>query len=112
MAAGAIAATQDAGLRVPDDLAVVGFDDIPLDGYIRPSLTSMALPAYAMGMAAMRQVLWLLREGPETDELITFQARLVVRASSGNGRGHGPGSLEPVLGESAQSTRSKGETDG
>ena len=47
-------ALREAGLRVPDDISVVGFDDIPLAAYFDPPLTTVRLPAYALGAAAGR----------------------------------------------------------
>lgn len=49
MAIGAILAVQAAGLRVPDDVAVVGFDDIPAASWLTPKLTTIAQPAAAIG---------------------------------------------------------------
>ena len=65
MAVGALAAAHDHGLRVPDDLSLVGFDDIPAVSDLRPPLTPVALPAYDTGAAAMGLLLQQLDgEGP------------------------------------------------
>ncbi len=53
MAVGAMAALIDAGLRVPDDVSLVGFDDVSLASYLRPALTTVSVPTYDMGCAAM-----------------------------------------------------------
>ncbi len=86
MAIGAIAAVTDAGLRVPGDVAVVGFDDTPVSAYIRPGLTTVSIPAYELGATAMRQVLRLLDEGGAVDQSTLLPARLVIRESSGGVR--------------------------
>lgn len=86
MAIGAIAAIMDAGLRVPEDVAVVGFDDTPVSPYVRPALTTVAVPAYELGAVAMRQLLGLLGIGPSTEHTTLLPARLVIRASSGGAR--------------------------
>lgn len=57
VALGAIGALRQAGRRVPDDVSVVGFDDIPLAGYFDPPLTTVRLPAYELGQAAGRALL-------------------------------------------------------
>lgn len=82
MALGALAAAHDLGTAVPEDLAVVGFDDIPTGRYGRPSLTTVALPTYEMGAAAARLLLRLLA-GDATDETLCLPTQLVVRQSSG-----------------------------
>lgn len=82
MAIAAMAAAFDAGRRVPQDLAVVGFDDTPIASYVRPSLTTVALPSYEMGASAARLLLKLL-SGGATEEIVWLPTRLVVRQSSG-----------------------------
>jgi LacI family transcriptional regulator len=80
LAVAALAAAADHGLRVPHDLAVIGFDDIPLAEHLRPSLSSMAQPAHALGSVAIRLARQLL--AGQRVEPVTLQARLVARASS------------------------------
>jgi len=57
MAIGAIRAAEDKGLRVPEDLGVTGFDHVPWSELMRPKLTTVEIPAYNMGQAAIRQFL-------------------------------------------------------
>ncbi|MEW6523822.1 MAG: LacI family DNA-binding transcriptional regulator [Bacillota bacterium] len=86
MAAGAIQAITDAGLDVPADIAVVGFDDILLASLIRPALTTVAQPAYEMGASAFRLLLERLA-GPELPPRVrVLHPRLVVRESCGGRR--------------------------
>jgi DNA-binding LacI/PurR family transcriptional regulator len=82
MAIAAMAAAFDSGLRVPDDFAVVGFDDTPAAQYIRPALTTVALPSYEIGAAAARLLLRLLA-GETVEPTICLPTQLVVRQSSG-----------------------------
>ncbi len=87
MAIGAMAAVRDAGLGVPGDVSVVGFDGIELGSYIRPALTTVAIPTYELGAAALRRLLELIarkQEGaPEPDDHTTWlPTELVVRESS------------------------------
>jgi LacI family transcriptional regulator len=86
MAIGTLAAAADLRLRVPGDLSVVGFDDIPLASYLRPALTTVALPAYEMGAAAMRLLLELLHQDDDgttaAPPVVRLPVRLVVRDST------------------------------
>jgi LacI family transcriptional regulator, repressor for deo operon, udp, cdd, tsx, nupC, and nupG len=54
LAIGAIKAALSSGLKVPEDLAVVGFDDVPLASIFDPSLTTVAQPRQALGEQAMQ----------------------------------------------------------
>ena len=57
IAFGAYQALQEAGLRVPEDVSVVSFDDSDLAGWLRPALTSVALPHAEMGRRAVELLL-------------------------------------------------------
>ena len=57
IAFGAYPAACEAGLRIPDQLSVVSFDDSDLAGWLRPELTSIALPHYELGRRAVRLLL-------------------------------------------------------
>jgi DNA-binding LacI/PurR family transcriptional regulator len=81
MAAGALEALRAAGRRVPDDVAVVGFDDSALARWSEPPLTSVAQPVEEMGRQMAR--LLLARIGGEATGLsVILQTELVVRESS------------------------------
>lgn len=82
MAIGAMAAAADLGLAVPNDVSVVGFDDITLASYVRPTLTTVALPGNEMGEAAARLVLKLL-SGEDYPQTTWLPTDLVVRDSTG-----------------------------
>lgn len=80
MAIGAMWALRTAGLRIPTDIAVAGFDDVPFTRYLQPPLTTVHVPTEAMGRTAVEA---LLRPGGPLPEPQTLAARLVVRASCG-----------------------------
>jgi DNA-binding LacI/PurR family transcriptional regulator len=81
MAAGALGALRTAGRRVPDDVAVVGFDDSAIARWSEPPLTSVAQPIEEMGRQMAR--LLLARIGGEAAGLsVILQTELVVRASA------------------------------
>lgn len=84
IAIGALRALRDAGLRVPEDLALVGFDDLPADLVVDPFLTVAAQPAYEMGRQATELLLARLSEkAPAAYQEIVLPTEIVVRQSSG-----------------------------
>lgn len=83
MAAGALRAASELGIRVPEDLAVVGFDDIAIAGLIQPSLTTVRQEMHAIGEAAA-EGLGRMIDDPKTEPVRqTMPTRLVVRSSTG-----------------------------
>ena len=82
MAIGAIRAAREAGLRVPADISVVGFDDIPFAGAYDPPLTTIRQPRREMGRVAARLLLATLA-GTDAPGPTILPHTLVVRASSG-----------------------------
>jgi len=83
IAIGAIKAAAEVGLRVPDDLSLVGYDDIAQAAYAVPELTTIAYPKHRIGRAAAELLLRLLA-GEETipPATIVLPVHLVVRAST------------------------------
>ncbi|MGA9350554.1 MAG: substrate-binding domain-containing protein [Anaerolineae bacterium] len=82
MAIGALEALQARGIRVPGDIAVVGFDDIEESRYVTPPLTTVRQPLHEQGRRAAEMVLALLA-GEEVPEQVTLPTELVVRQSCG-----------------------------
>lgn len=81
LAIGAMQALEAAGRRVPEDVAVVGFDDIPAAAYARPPLTTVVQDTHAAGEALVQNVIAQIRgEAPRSEML---PARLVIRRSCG-----------------------------
>lgn len=88
MAIGALSGFRQGGLRVPEDIAVTGFDDIPIARYMDPPLTSVHVDISALGERATRRLLGAI--GDPDDHLRGVEelpATLVVRASCGARRG-------------------------
>jgi DNA-binding LacI/PurR family transcriptional regulator len=81
MALGAIQALQRAGRRVPDDVAVVGFDDLPLARYTVPPLTTVRQPVEQMGSVAALRLLAEIDGTPSTDNPV-LATTLIVRGST------------------------------
>jgi DNA-binding LacI/PurR family transcriptional regulator len=74
------------GRRVPEDIAIVGYDNIAIAEWYDPALTTVDQPHYRMGQRAMRAVLDRLKNPNEPAEMIKFDTTLVVRRSSGTRR--------------------------
>ncbi len=83
MAMGALRAMADASLRVPDDVALVSFDDIPWGTRVSPPLTAVAQPTYDLGVSAARILLDRIREPHRPIRRVALQTTLVVRRSCG-----------------------------
>ena len=83
MAIGLIRALTEAGLRVPDDVSVVGFDDIPVAAYITPPLTTVRQPFDAVAQEGLERLLHAI-ENPDADPLPPSDppVDLVVRSST------------------------------
>ncbi len=81
MAIGCLEALKDAGVSVPDEIALAGFDDIPIARYVSPPLTTAAVPIAEIGRQALECCAAAIA-GDESDQQRTFKPELVVRASS------------------------------
>lgn len=81
LALGVYAAAAELGLSVPDDLSVVGFNDIPIASLLHPRLTSVRLPAEQLGTQGMRTYLRLRQGKPVAP--VSLPVHLVVRGSTG-----------------------------
>ncbi|CAA9351891.1 MAG: Transcriptional regulator, LacI family [uncultured Frankineae bacterium] len=82
LALSAIRAVRAHGLRVPDDIAIVGWDDIAEAAYFTPSLTSVRPDKAAIARTAIDRLLTLVAGEAPTDEQITCDYRLVLREST------------------------------
>ena len=83
VAVGALQACADLGRAVPGDVAIVGFDDIPLAALVTPALTTCCVPRYELGSEAMRLLLdKISRCSGEKCKKIILQPELVVRGSA------------------------------
>ncbi|MBA8928554.1 DNA-binding LacI/PurR family transcriptional regulator [Kutzneria viridogrisea] len=82
LALGAIRAVRRAGLRVPEDVSVVGFDDSAFMNCTDPPLTTVRQPIEAMGRAAVDLLVSQIDGGPASTEELLFEPELVVRGST------------------------------
>jgi DNA-binding LacI/PurR family transcriptional regulator len=81
---GAMRAFQEAGLRIPDDVSVVGFDDVVSATFCIPSLTTVRQPLMKMGRIAAETLLARIEEHGEFQPEIAVEPELVVRKSTGS----------------------------
>ena len=81
MALGVIEAARDCGLRIPDDLSVVGFDDIPPAAMVYPPLTTVRQPLAQMGRLATQMLLKLIDNPQLQVEHVALPTELIVRQS-------------------------------
>ena len=83
LATGMLRGLRDAGLEVPADISVTGFDNITFSAYTHPPLTTFDQPKRFIGVETARLLLGLLRQEPDSAEkVITLKGRLLVRAST------------------------------
>lgn len=83
MALGAIRAARTRGLRVPDDVSVVGYDDSPLIAFTDPPLTTIRQPVDSMAQAAVSALLGQIQGTASPRSELLFRTELVVRESTG-----------------------------
>jgi DNA-binding LacI/PurR family transcriptional regulator len=83
LALGAMCAIKAASLRIPQDIALVGFNDIPTAGLVDPPLTTVAAPAREMGHAAMKMLQDLIASRRPSLRRVVLPVSLVVRQSCG-----------------------------
>ena len=82
MAIGALRGCHDMGLRVPQDCAIMGFDDIKFSAMTQPSLSSISFDKYVVGQTAMKRLLEMFEEPDVIYESIRLDVELVIREST------------------------------
>jgi DNA-binding LacI/PurR family transcriptional regulator len=81
---GANAALRERGLHVPEDISLVGFDDIAWSKYIDPPLTTVRLPAQALGNRACTMLMQILRGQAIAETNLVLPTELIIRNSCRN----------------------------
>ena len=82
VAIGAMLAIKQAGLHIPKDIALVGFDDIPLAEYYDPPLTTVRLPAYDLGWAGGERLIRIIQGEGLNNVSLLLESKLIARQSS------------------------------
>ncbi len=85
VAFGALQTIRRYGLRIPQDLALMGFDDVPLSAYLDPPLSTVRLPAQDLGREAGQLLLRWIQEGRPPTTTIRLATGLIIRQSCGAG---------------------------
>jgi LacI family transcriptional regulator len=83
MAIGGIRAVREAGQTVPNDVAFVGFDDIPLTGMAAPQLTTIRQPVNQFGVRAVELLIDLIENGIQPPRHVVMDTQLIIRESCG-----------------------------
>jgi DNA-binding LacI/PurR family transcriptional regulator len=83
LALGAMQTIKEVGLRIPTDIALVAFNDIPAAGLVEPQLTTVAAPSYQLGYEAMKMLKSLIEGKKPPHRQITLPTSLVIRKSCG-----------------------------
>ncbi|MDR0138642.1 LacI family DNA-binding transcriptional regulator [Metabacillus idriensis] len=81
MALGGMKAFQEKGIKVPDDISIIGFDNIMLSGYTNPPLTTIHQPKYEMGSLAAHLVFQILNGESIEKQHYSLQTKLMIRES-------------------------------
>lgn len=81
MAMGVIQAASQRDLRVPDDLSLIGYDDVHIAKFMTPALTTIHQPKYRLGKAAVDTLLYRLENPDTTAQVVQLEPTLVVRNS-------------------------------
>jgi len=83
VAMGALRALHDRGLRVPEDIALVGFDDITAARFITPTLTTIHVPTFGLGWSAAELIIRIIEQDTPDKTQILLDTELVIRDSCG-----------------------------
>jgi DNA-binding LacI/PurR family transcriptional regulator len=83
MTLGALAAIHERGLRIPRDVAIIGYDDMPWAPALDPPLTAVRQPGYELGGRAMELLLQRIRDPKRSTTVVVLEPELVVRRSCG-----------------------------
>ena len=84
MTLGALEATHKRGVKIPEEIAIVGFDDMPWAASLRPPLTAVAQPIAELGRIAAQMLLDRLKDPRRPVRRVILPPQLIVRASCGH----------------------------
>ena len=79
----AMDAAREYGLRIPDDISIIGFDDIPQASLVYPKLTTVRQPLEQMGQVAVKMLLERIEDRSRPPQRVTLATQLVLRDSCG-----------------------------
>lgn len=82
IACGAVKALKEHGYRIPEDISVIGFDDIPISSYMEPALTTINVQVKCMGQTAVNRLVELIQEIQTLAFKVELSTELIVRQSA------------------------------
>ena len=82
IAAGALQAFKELGYRVPEDIAIIGFDDLPLCEYMSPSLSTIEVPKYFMGEISAMRMIQIIENKKTLPVKIEISTKIIIRKST------------------------------
>jgi LacI family transcriptional regulator len=82
MAAGAMQVLQAAGLSLPHEMSLIGFDDAPVSTFVQPRITTLRHPIGAMAKAAVQELLLRINDEPGRRQLVEFPSEFLIRESA------------------------------
>jgi LacI family transcriptional regulator len=80
---GAMDAARECGLRIPDNISIIGFDDIPQASFVYPKLTTVRQPLEQMGQVAVKMLLEQIEDQSRSPQRVALATQLVIRDSCG-----------------------------
>jgi LacI family transcriptional regulator len=83
MAIGAMRAVNEAGLNIPEDIAFIGFDDIPMTNPPDPPLSTIRQPVYQFGIKAVDILIDVVENGTKPSRRVIMDTELIIRESCG-----------------------------
>jgi len=98
LALGAITAAKEMGLRVPEDLSVIGFDDVEFTTMFHPYITTVVQPCYELGQRSMERLFAQIQQKPDLPRQQFLEHKLIIRESScpPKTRGSLSGAMDPM----------------
>ena len=84
VAIGVSIALKSLGFRIPEEVAIIGFSNNPITGYVTPSITTVEQPAYEMGKKSAETLIALIKgeENMDLEKRITLPTKLILRESA------------------------------
>ncbi|NLC44903.1 MAG: LacI family transcriptional regulator, partial [Clostridiales bacterium] len=76
-----MSAAKDAGLRIPEDVSIMGFDNLQFSPFLDPPLTTVNQPFYEMGQAAAERIISLIEGEPSNALILVMETELIIRKS-------------------------------
>ncbi len=94
VAMGALRALHDFGVKVPEEMSIIGFDDITAARFIIPALTTFHVPTFGLGWSAAELLIQIVEQGSPKEKKVLLDTELIIRESCGASRPHPQAQLD------------------